>query len=739
MVVRRHQRIGIFRHKRTWLSVVLIACAAVGASTLSARAGTSLVTGSAQLAINSAASPGIIDNDPCSSSTYGSVIIAGAAWAGGMAVPQSAGGANFDVHSNWDGSSCWRSPTAADGRDAWGIQYQCTELAMRAADLEWNEGGTSSWVAAGWSGNGSNMFDVAGKLPTPLVAVPNGSGSLPNPGDIMVWGPTPSDTTGHVAVVERVDTAAQRVWIVSQNSMFAEYGLPYSGTTIDPTNNFGLPLRGWLDDPRPTRGVALRSDGKSGYTLDGWGGVVPFGGAPPLAVTSYWPQWDITRGIAMLPDDTGGYVLDAYGGLHPFGAATSVNVSVYWPGWDIARGVVVRADGKSGYVLDGWGGLHPFGNAPSVTVSGYWPYWDIARAVMLRPDGVSGYVLDAYGALHPFGGAPNVSITAYWGGWDIARAAFLVNDGSNPSVPANSGWVLDGYGGLHPFGGAPAANFAQYPYFPGHDVARGVAYQSLTDTGVTVTGPSAPGVFHVAPPARAVAYRPGTTGGYVLDGWGGLTAFGGAAALPANPSAYWPEWDIARGLALRSDGSGYVLDGYGGVHAFGNAPAVSISGYWPGQDLARGIVLRADGMSGYVLDEYGALWQFGGAPALKTTKTWTFDMARALVLQSTGTGGCVLDAYGGIHPFGSATTTQAVQWPNWDIARSIALVTDTSGYVLDGWGGIHEFGGAQPVTNEAYFQGLDIARGLALAPQTGSVASGVVAFVDGDVRPFSSS
>jgi len=149
--------------------------------------------------------------------------------------------------------------------------------------------------------------------------------------------------------------------------------------------------------------------------------------------------------------------------------------------------------------------------------------------------------------------------------------------------------------------------------------------------------------------------------------------------------------------------------------------------------------VRSNGTSGYVLDGYGGIHPFGGAPVLKTTKTWSFDMARALVLQSTGAGGYVLDGWGGVHPFGTATLSQAQQWPNWDIARGIALVTDTSGYVLDGWGGIHQFGGAAPVTNEAYFQGLDIARGVALAPPSGSVASGVVAMVDGDVRPFSSS
>ena len=36
------------------------------------------------------------------------------------------------------------------------------------------------------------------------------------------------------------------------------------------------------------RGIALRSDAKSGYVLDGFGGLHPFGGAPNVAVSGYW-------------------------------------------------------------------------------------------------------------------------------------------------------------------------------------------------------------------------------------------------------------------------------------------------------------------------------------------------------------------------------------------------------------------------------------------------------------------
>ena len=34
---------------------------------------------------------------------------------------------------------------------------------------------------------------------------------------------------------------------------------------------------------------------------------------------------------------------------------------------------------------------------------------------------------------------------------------------------------------------------------------------------------------------------------------------------------------------------GYVVDAYGGLHAFGGATRPSGGPYWPGQDIARGI------------------------------------------------------------------------------------------------------------------------------------------------------
>ena len=68
--------------------------------------------------------------------------------------------------------------------------------------------------------------------------------------------------------------------------------------------------------------------------------------------------------------------------------------------------------------------------------------------------------------------------------------------------------------------------------------------------------------------------NPNGPGGWVLDGFGGLSPFNGAPALTI--SAYWPGWDIARAAAGYNGPNGltgYVMDGWGGLHAVNNADA----------------------------------------------------------------------------------------------------------------------------------------------------------------------
>ena len=86
--------------------------------------------------------------------------------------------------------------------------------------------------------------------------------------------------------------------------------------------------------------------------------------------------------------------------------------------------------------------------------------------------------------------------------------------------------------------------------------------------------------------------------GYVLDGYGGVSPFGGAPAISPSPP-YWSGWDIARSFVLTVNNpccSGYVLDGYGGIHPMGpNAATAVAANYWNNLDVARGLAMRGSG------------------------------------------------------------------------------------------------------------------------------------------------
>ena len=72
-------------------------------------------------------------------------------------------------------------------------------------------------------------------------------------------------------------------------------------------------------------------------------------------------------------DPTSGYTLDRWGGVHPFGRAKPMVASSYWPGQDVARRVIVTDwVAAKGYVMDLDGALHPLGNAPRVNDTPYW-------------------------------------------------------------------------------------------------------------------------------------------------------------------------------------------------------------------------------------------------------------------------------------------------------------------------------------------------------------------------------
>jgi hypothetical protein len=252
----------------------------------------------------------------------------------------------------------------------------------------------------------------------------------------------------------------------------------------------------------------------SGYIMDAFGGLHPYGGAPPAAGGPYWPNWAIARAMVAVPGTNSGYILDGFGGVHPFGGAPPVDVTGYWPNWDIARSLVLRSDGHSGYVLDGFGHVHPFvrhldAMLPTPVTDAYWPNVDIARDLVLASE-ATGYVVDGYGGVHAFGGAidRSATVTGYTPGKDVVHRVLLRADHA-------SGYVLDGYGNMRPFGGAPA--LTGLPSWPTWNIARGAVL--LTDG----------------------------SSGYIVDGFGGTHPFG-TQAPSLGYTGYWPNWDVIRGM-----------------------------------------------------------------------------------------------------------------------------------------------------------------------------------------------
>lgn len=246
-----------------------------------------------------------------------------------------------------------------------------------------------------------------------------------------------------------------------------------------------------------------------------------------------------------------------------------------------------------------------------------------------------------------------------------------------------------------------------------------------TATGVSVTMPTEPnlappgwymlfavdanGVPSVAKWVHLQGGAPGTRGGYVLDGYGGLHGIGlnGSAAAPAvTQGPYWPGWDIARGVARRNRTTGYVVDGFGGLHRYASGtaalpPLPKGTPYWPGWDIVRGVALLPDGSGGYELDAFGGVHPFrigGGAepPAVRGAPYWPGqDRARGITLLNDGSGGYVVDSAGKLYPFRLGTGKAAVPAatpPAVLVPRGVAVQPNRAGgFVLDGNGALRGF------------------------------------------------
>jgi hypothetical protein len=206
---------------------------------------------------------------------------------------------------------------------------------------------------------------------------------------------------------------------------------------------------------------------------------------------------------------------------------------------------------------------------------------------------------------------------------------------------------------------------------------------------------------------------------------------------------------------LPDESGGYIVDGFGGLHPFGIGtgaipPAAVGAPFWLGQDYATGVVITADGKSGYVLDRTGALHGFkvGGAgllpPAVGGLFSSSTPRVQGVSLIPGAAAGYTVDGFGGLHPFALPSGTpppaavNAASWPGWDIARDVGLTPPPDS--LRAAIAIATTSGAAPLTVKADASGstdpdstpiasytFDFGDGTIVGPQPKATASHVYA------------
>jgi T5SS/PEP-CTERM-associated repeat protein len=299
---------------------------------------------------------------PCQAS-FGSVQIPASAWDASL-VATGHDGATFTVYSNYrpdrppdpPATDCAGDWEKADGINQWGLKYQCTELAVRAADAEWGVGNWSAWKKAGWDGAADTMMGPGQRLG--LAWTDNGAGSLPVPGDLLIWKSSGGGDPGHVAVVSAV--GPDTVTFVGENQGYGMVTLPVSGTTVE---NDGWKKKseilGWLSGGWTAVKAPLPADASAALGVDlnsvacpspSWCAAVGTyedkSGQPlPLMLTRSGTSWKATRGP--LPGNAGTTAT----------SNTSLDaVACRSASWCVAAGTYTDRSGRSQGLLLTWTG-----------------------------------------------------------------------------------------------------------------------------------------------------------------------------------------------------------------------------------------------------------------------------------------------------------------------------------------------------------------------------------------------
>lgn len=188
--------------------------------------------------------------------------------------------------------------------------------------------------------------------------------------------------------------------------------------------------------------------------------------------------------------------------------------------------------------------------------------------------------------------------------------------------------------------------------------------------------------------------------------------------------------DLGRDLVVTdwAEPAGYVLDGWGGIHAFGSAtPATPAGSYTAGQDVWRALVMDPAGNgNGYKLRSNGTIVAFGPSPPTALTgPSLAPAIARDLEVEWATKKAMVLDGWGVVHAVNGATKAAGYSFyqRGWDIARALDVVDWAAGHfvVLDGFGGVWTTTAGPELFGAPYWRGWDIARDVVFETTSPSV------------------
>ncbi len=187
---------------------------------------------------------GMLAAEVAGTGNYGSPLISGCVWATWVT-----NCSNLTAYGN--GSGFGNVGCGPPNGCEFGPEFQCEELAIRYAYYAWGE--PKNWYGYGATGGASTMWQAAPNLPVPLAQFPNGAGTPPMQGDLMIFAPgwlgSYWDGSGHVAVVR--DVGPGYVDIVEQNATSSgtdRFALSGSRVTV----NGYTPLIGWLRETEQT-------------------------------------------------------------------------------------------------------------------------------------------------------------------------------------------------------------------------------------------------------------------------------------------------------------------------------------------------------------------------------------------------------------------------------------------------------------------------------------------------------